>query len=307
MQLVVGDHMQMLNQSKRFANVLVVTLRSALMQQKCFWRNTGQTEGTRYSMSSGVSPISNRQCVPANTHWQPCCQTSPFKIRQRPVFHQENEHKRLLKHREERMITSPALPAHSNTWLYALHSLCSDPAPVWEFRLVPLVSKLTCGFPRHCLNNRRMIQNQCGPSLKISVEYIVDFFPLVSFVLPENLHETPAHNQWGNTICFRKLAWISVMFLLAYVWHDKKYIKPQDFLWLEADTMTHFLSESIRITAVACPCLQACTNMTSFSNLASFSKPAFTESVRINLHTYWLILDILRLMPRSVYMISAQK
>lgn len=54
--------------------------------------------------------------------------------------------------------------------------------------------------------------------------------------------------------------------------------KPQDYLWLEADTMTHFLSESIRITAVACPSLQACTNTTSFFKIwPLFSKAAITE------------------------------
>lgn len=70
-----------------------------------------------------------------------------------------------------------------------------------------------------------------------------------------------------------------IMGVWTRTWCDKKYLKPQDYLWFEADLMTHFLSESIRITAVACPSLQACTNMTSFSNLASFhiSKPAFTE------------------------------
>lgn len=86
MQLVAGNHMQMLNQSKRSVNVLVVMLRSALMQQKCFWQNRGLKEGTRCYMSTGVPPISDPRYVPANTHWQPCCQMSPFKIRQRPGF-----------------------------------------------------------------------------------------------------------------------------------------------------------------------------------------------------------------------------
>lgn len=76
-----------------------------------------------------------------------------------------------------------------------------------------------------------------------------------------------------------------VMGILTHNWHDKKHLKLQDHL-LEANTMTHFLSESIRITAVACPSLQACTNMTSFSNLASFfPNQPLLNLVRNNLYT----------------------
>lgn len=52
--------------------------------------------------------------------------------------------------------------------------------------------------------------------------------------------------------------------------------------------MTHFLSDH-RITAVSCPSLQACSNMTLFSNLASFFQTSlYLKSVKKHLYRHRL-------------------